>query len=590
MSRIAVLTGWMMLCTVGSAAGQIKGSGHGAIERPPIAAAALTSMPIKELTVFKDGHAMIVHEAEMPTEATGDVVLDTLPAPVLGTFWPYLPDDRAQLRAVVAGTRTVTTEHRAGHLRALLTANPRAHVRITEVTGDSYSAIVLGTDASCTPDAATPHAAPPAPLMEVLLLEVQEGVRALPFAHIRDVTFREPPHRSIEVQEERTLLTYKLDWGTGAPFPEAKIGLTYVQRGVRWIPSYRVSIDGKGQALIRLQATLINDLADFENAVVNLVVGVPSIGFANTTDPISLQETLVQVVQHTRARQQQADYFSNAIMSQTVASYGFAEAVPGGTSDGLDALATDAARYEDLFVFTLPALSLRKGERMVVPVAEYRLEYTDVYTLDVPATPPLEWICQVDEGASAAVLQALRTPKVMHRIRLKNCGPYPLTTAPAVVLWGDRLLSQGLMTYAPVGGTADVEVTTAVDILVSKSETESQRTPNALNLNGTQYSLIELDGTILLTNRRGTPIEVEVQRHVLGKVTAADREGTSVQTNWLEYDGPASTWRGWWRAWAARYGGYGPLHLNGLGRVSWRVSLAAEEQATLTYAWSYYWR
>lgn len=50
---------------------------------------ALQKMPIKELTVFKDGHAFVLHEGTMPTDAAGNVVLDYLPTPVVGTFWAY---------------------------------------------------------------------------------------------------------------------------------------------------------------------------------------------------------------------------------------------------------------------------------------------------------------------------------------------------------------------------------------------------------------------------------------------------------------------------------------------------------------------
>ena len=55
-------------------------------------AAALTRMPIKEVTVFKDGHAFVVHQGRAPVDAKGHVVLDRLPTPLLGTFWPYSAD------------------------------------------------------------------------------------------------------------------------------------------------------------------------------------------------------------------------------------------------------------------------------------------------------------------------------------------------------------------------------------------------------------------------------------------------------------------------------------------------------------------
>ena len=41
---------------------------------PATPLAALVSLPVKEVTVFKDGHAFVVHGGSMPTDASGNVV------------------------------------------------------------------------------------------------------------------------------------------------------------------------------------------------------------------------------------------------------------------------------------------------------------------------------------------------------------------------------------------------------------------------------------------------------------------------------------------------------------------------------------
>ena len=40
---------------------------------------ALAKMPVREVTVFKDGHAFVLHEGSMPVDASGDVKMDYLP-------------------------------------------------------------------------------------------------------------------------------------------------------------------------------------------------------------------------------------------------------------------------------------------------------------------------------------------------------------------------------------------------------------------------------------------------------------------------------------------------------------------------------
>src|SRR5688572_5785285 len=66
----------------------------------------LSRLPVREMTVFKDGHAYVVHEGKRPVDTAGRVRLDSLPTPVLGTFWAYSRDKAAALTAVTAGRHT----------------------------------------------------------------------------------------------------------------------------------------------------------------------------------------------------------------------------------------------------------------------------------------------------------------------------------------------------------------------------------------------------------------------------------------------------------------------------------------------------
>ncbi|MCY2926378.1 MAG: hypothetical protein NT031_13245, partial [Planctomycetota bacterium] len=82
----------------------------GAYGQDVAALSALAKMPIKEVTVFKDGHAFVLHEGAMPTDASGDVLMDYLPTPVLGTFWAYSADKGVKLTSVVASQRLVRVD------------------------------------------------------------------------------------------------------------------------------------------------------------------------------------------------------------------------------------------------------------------------------------------------------------------------------------------------------------------------------------------------------------------------------------------------------------------------------------------------
>ena len=132
---------------VALAAGRINGTPAFAVEQAaPLT--ALGRMPVKEITVFKDGHAFVEQEGNLPTAAAGDVLMDYLPTPVIGTFWAYATDKSARLTGVVAGQRRVSVEHTALTIPELLTANVGAEAIITEINSNRYPASGPGREST----------------------------------------------------------------------------------------------------------------------------------------------------------------------------------------------------------------------------------------------------------------------------------------------------------------------------------------------------------------------------------------------------------------------------------------------------------
>ena len=228
-------------------------------------------------------------------------------------------------------------------------------------------------------------------------------------------------------------------------------------------------------------------------------------------------------------------------------------------------------------------MSLKKGERMVLPIVKFELPYEDLYTLQIPVGPPVEMLRSLNSEQQREMARLMQAPKAIHQARLKNTSKYPLTTAPAILLLKGQLLGQGMMTYTSVGGQVDVEVTAAVNIAVSKQDRETGRTPNAAMWAGHNFDRIDLEGQIEITNRTPKPIKLEVVRHVLGVVDAAEHDGEVIQVNWrADGSDPDFTFPSWW-GW---YGWpYGWLHLNGMGKIRWTSELpAGKPRASLPLA------
>ena len=546
------------------------------------------SMPVKEVTLFKDGHAFVLQSGRMATNEAGDVVLDRLPSPVLGTFWPYASDRRARLRSVTSGRSDVRVERTALDLRQLIDGNAGAEVVVTEIEGPTYKARIVGVPERRPDERRAGVAVTPA---EVALFEGEEGTRVVRLDRIRDVRFTGAFRSTVAEDDVLDRMTLRLDWD-GAPQKEADVGLVYQQKGLRWIPSYRVESDGAGRATVKLQATIVNELVDLVDVTANLVVGVPSFPFEDTPDPIGLQKAVAELSQSFRRDARTAFAFSNAIMTQQLASGRghLPDEAPAAPGPDLGPEVAGSGAHEDLFVFTLEHVSMKKGERAVVPMGEFSMKYRDVYALDLPVAPPPELWRNLDGSRQAELARVFGTPRFTHRIRLANGSAVPLTTAPALVLRDGRLLAQGLMTYAAAGAESELTLTTVSDLAVRKEEQETARVPDATTWQGEKYGRVDLSGVLTLTSYRKDPVEVEITRHVLGNVGTADHGGRKDRVNVLEDAGAAGggpalpywwsafSWPWWWS------------HLNGVGRVQWTVTLQPRQPQALGYTWSYYWR
>ena len=518
---------------------------------------AADGLPVREVTVFKDGHAYVVREAALAADAGGRVTLDELPTPVLGTFWPFAYGDGARLISAKAGRQSVTEQRPVASVVDAAMANVGRDVVLLDHRRQRMAGRLVKATA------------------EVVMLRTTTGLRVTPVSHVHDLEVLEDFVGDLATERERDRLVLEVEGGGAS----TKVGVMYVQQGLRWIPSYRLEIDGEGKAVVRLQATLVNDLIDLQGVAVHLVIGVPKFEFADLKDPISLQQEVATVAPRAPSNAMFSNRLSNSLMTQSVAGY-----VPSGQVAA--GQGSEAGRNEDLFVFTVRDITLRKGERMVVPISTFELEYRDVYTLEIPFSPPMEMRQNLQSERVFELAKELAAPKAMHVLRLINDSEAPLTTAPVLVLNKGRVLAQGRVRYTPIGATTDLEINAAIDICVDRSDQESGRAEQALKVDRESYGRIDLTGLIELRNDKRTSVEIEVTRGVLGRIDRVGQEGKARQLDLAGlWDG--RTRPGWWSWWSWPYWWF---RFNGFGEIRWVVKLEPGEAVELDYAWHYFWR
>lgn len=583
---------------------------HAAALALTLSAPALASpahiLPVREVTAFKDGHALVLRAGRVPTDASGDVVLRELPRPIMGAFWADEGQSDARLASVVAERTEAAHTRPVGSVLDLLRANPGRRIifdtpRHTDLTGLIRDVVERPAPETPAPQMLwngynwyhQPYQGPVSETAWTAVIETPEGVLTIPAAEISALRFAgEAPATELTEPGENERLLLDLTWD-GPPAQAADVSLMYIERGLRWIPSYRVTIVDDDTVRIELQATLVNELADLDDATVHMAVGVPSFAFEHTPDPMGLREDLGQLgmfFQRADANQTGA-MLSNAIMSQTarMGEYRGAGAGAGAPAPATSPELTGGERAEDLFVFTMEHVTLRRGARMVLPLAAYEAPYTVVYKLDLPASPPTMALRHFNNDQQRELARLLSRPTARHVLRIcnENDDALPITTAPAIVVKDGRTLAQGLLPYASHGAEVELEVGRAVDIAVRTDETEANRVPDAINWDNSTFGRVDIRQQTTLTNRKPHAVTVEITKLAFGSPDSAGQGGkgdaVSVFSDEAFWEGPEQAWWRWysWPYWWHR--------LNGAARFTWSVTLEPGENTTLDAAWHYFW-
>ncbi len=571
--------------------------------------ARLADLPVREVTIFKNGLAFVAHEGELQVR-DGAVEFEYLPEPVLGTFWAHVRGRRASLESVVARTQDVTERRTAISLAELLRANAGAPVslsvrsggEIVQVTGTLVGIPEREVEREVTTPAryeydyrlqrqvqipASTRTETVDERGDIVLVRRGEELHAFPLASIESVSFGEKASSEFTETVEKRRLRLNISGGRG----ETTVGLTYLQRGLRWIPEYTVTIDDEGQAVLRLQGTIINDMVDLDDVTTYLVVGVPSFAFEDQISPLALREAAAQLSEYfgRASGPTQLAFFSNAIMSQAEVAR---DALGDSAGQPFEPTAEALGPQEDLFLYKVEHISLKKGERMIVPVIEVKATYTDAYTWQVPFSPPPELLNNLNNQDREQLLRMSSGRRVGHKLRLKNESEVPWTTGPAMIVKDGQVLAQALLRYTSVGNEVDVDVTVATDVHAKKWEKQTAREDNAKTIGSHSYTRLDMRGFLELTNYKDEAVTVEVTRAVLGSVTTADNDGTISQLNSFEDwsflpEGSTGSRGGWYSYWWRRWPWWWH-QVNDIGQITWTVTLEPGEKKQLQYEWYYY--
>jgi hypothetical protein len=568
------------------------------------------------VAVFKDGYALVVKSATGVADAKGRVFTEEVPdAAVLGCFWAS-----TQSGEIVAMRAELATDEREERretvcvtLADILRANADARVSLT--LRDQNATVIEGRVLRLLETAPIePEPAPGAPPVRVrrdeagtvrtplvsrggefVAMEVNGGQQIVPVSEIRSIAGEKLETRTAH-PEKVSVTTKRLsfDLGAAAAGKTQTLRIMYFTPGMRWIPTYRLGMNADNKSgVLALQGELLNELENFQDVTMDMVVGVPNFKFRGTVSPLVLERTLRNALVSAAPDIMGRGQLSNAYFAQRAGEWREGQDELRVTGADL-APELSAGGEQDLFVYSHPGFELFTGERASVPVLKQDVTFDHLYTLDIAAvrdprqSGTAQYACKTPGGSDVIPPPGgetrLSVNQVWHQIELKNGSNTPWTTGAALVMAGGESVgtsgasgrvipvAQELLRYTPAGGKVLLPLTVAVDMRAELAEEELSREENALRRNGTSYTLVRAKSTITLASSRNEASATRVKLSLGGKASEASDGAKVVMTGHFSPD----------------WGNNDPGPVNNHTDLTWQVELKPGETRVLTVEFSYY--
>ncbi|WP_166823516.1 hypothetical protein [Thalassoroseus pseudoceratinae] len=558
----------------------------------------------ERLIIFKDGYAMVIKKGTATTNDDGEVFTNEVPnAAVLGSFWAVPKQGRLinMLARETEREETTTTTQSAAHMLDLLDSNVGKDVKLqlsnreelpgkikevlkqptqTNVARERWEDVGIDPFAISVLSANADFARPVMSGItgQYVVMATKDGDVVLPINDVRHLVgddLETAVTRNVTTKIKSKQLTFRFD----QPGVKQELTLMYFRPGLRWIPTYRMALrddDKNREATLNLQGEILNEAEDFSKAAIDLVVGVPNFRFREIVSPLILEKTLVDTLAQAAPQvmgQMSNNSYSNAMFSQRASEWrGNRRGGDAGEGGGIvlpDELTTGGA--QNLFVYSLPKMELKKGDRASIPIFIGHAPYQNAYTWDLHVTRTRDGAARTGSEANSPL--KLAKNDVWHQIEMPNNTDVPWTTGAALIMQGNLPLAQELLTYTSRGSEVRVPVTIAVDVRANATEKEIGRVPNGMQWNGYAYAKIEKQAQLKMTNYKPYPIRAEISFRFGGKATEASDNGEITLQPYT-----AGDWKDF----------YGDPTVNNSSIVRWQFNLKPGESFEPTVTYHYY--
>lgn len=454
---------------------------------------AQSVLPIKTVSIYKNGTAMITKEGTVPV--VNDTAKLVVPNAILGTYWLNTAKENL-IKDISYKNRKVSSSSNDGDIRELLKSNIGKTVSLTVGREKDKLSTVNGTIQGV--------------LESANMVKIQEGSKT------RLVSLHDITDFSIEAMNDKFTRDSSVRLAlikTNKSVNELQLSETSLQPNIMWIPSYYLSLKDNNSARLEMKSLVENySPENFDNSNVELIVGMPQLYAGNMMDPATTNGLFGQ-----GNGSAMYDMQPQAMFKNTFNARGSRAEAMSARVDGLDVaeqFGIVSETGDDLFIYKLGTISLNKNTKASFPVFAQNINYKDLHECEIQDITNFEY--------SKFIPPNENLHDVFHSIELTNTTNYPFTSGTVFVTDKDgRFTAQDNLKYVPKNGKGIIRLAKDINVSVKNTEEEIERSENVRKVNKMSLNKVKIRGTVTINNYDEKTMTITVKKRVNGFVVSS---------------------------------------------------------------------
>ena len=319
------------------------------------------------------------------------------------------------------------------------------------------------------------------------------------------------PFGPVKREVERPVLIFDV---REAPAGGGAVRISYLTKGLAWLPAYQVDISDPAKLKIRQSAVVRNEMDDLNDSEIQLISGYPNVRFGAVDSPLWPATGLAAFFQQVnQSGSSMGGVLGNNIVSQQMVYSNSAARMESPPLPEVNELGNVS---DDIHYESIGRHSLRAGDSLSLDIASARAAYERVVDWKVP-----------DPRGSNGRYQRNRDERsedneAWDALRFTNPFNFPMTTAAAVIVEDGRFRGQSLSQWVNPGQSTCLRITRALSVRAESGEIEEEGQREIVWIAGNDYQRTRVKGRLSLHNFRGKEVTMNIRCGFSGKLLEAD--------------------------------------------------------------------